>query len=236
VSIIHPRISTEEFRTPNPLPTQSTTLRWTSLHLLDCSDKGLLLLDWIAQLPLRLINLTVGLQSQSYHSSSLTLLLRASSATLQSLQLCRSAGDPLSAVFTPLPLALPPLPQLRSIQFCAFLGVGWLRAETLLSITSKYISRITIEMQHLLDPAILGSVIDWDAIDHALQALEIQSQSYRTSKMVVQFYCLTYEWKEEVRRLKGGTGWLPRFGRVGIIEFVSDDDCYRPPQPSFGSP
>jgi hypothetical protein len=133
--------------------------------------------------------------------------------------------DPLSAVFTPLPLSLPPLPQLRSIRFCALLGVGWLRAETLLSITSRYISTVTIEMQHLLDPAILGSVIDWDAVDRALEVLEIRSQSHRTSKMVVQFYCLTHEWKEEVRRLKGSTGWLPRFGRAGIIEFVSDEDC-----------
>ena len=81
-------------------------------------------------------------------------------------------------------------------------------------------------MQHLLDPAILGSVIDWDAIDHALQVLEIRSQSHRSSKMVVQFHCLTYEWKEEVKRLKGTTGWLPRFERVGIIEFVSDEECH----------
>lgn len=80
-------------------------------------------------------------------------------------------------------------------------------------------------MQHLLDPAILGSAIDWDAIDRALQALEIQSQLHRTSKMVVQFYCLAHEWKEEVRRLKGSTGWLPRFERDGIIEFTSDQDC-----------
>lgn len=80
-------------------------------------------------------------------------------------------------------------------------------------------------MQHLLDPAILGSEIDWDAIDQALEALEIRSQSHRSSKMVVQFYCLTYEWKEEVERLKGSSGWLPRFERAGVIEFVSDEDC-----------
>lgn len=79
-------------------------------------------------------------------------------------------------------------------------------------------------MQHLLDPAILGSVIDWDAIDHALQLLEVRSQSHRTAKMVVQFYCLTFEWKEEIRRLKGNNGWLPRFERTGIIEFVSEED------------
>lgn len=80
-------------------------------------------------------------------------------------------------------------------------------------------------MQHLLDPAIIGSVIDWDAIDHALEVLETQSKSHRTSKMVVQFYCLTYEWKEQVRTLKGCARWLPRFERVGVIEFVSDEDC-----------
>ena len=95
ISIIHPQITAEEFATPNLLLTLSTTLCWTSLRLLDFSDKGLPLLDWIAQLPLRLINLSVGLQSQSYHSSSLTLLLRASSASLQALQLCRSAGGEL---------------------------------------------------------------------------------------------------------------------------------------------
>lgn len=81
-------------------------------------------------------------------------------------------------------------------------------------------------MQHLLDPAILGDAIDWEAIDRALQALEVQSRLYRTSKMVVQFYCLTYEWKEEVNRLKASTGWLPRFERVGVIEIVSDEDSY----------
>jgi hypothetical protein len=79
--------------------------------------------------------------------------------------------------------------------------------------------------EHLLDPAILGSVIDWDAVDRALEVLEIQSQSHRTSKMVIQFCCLTHKWKEEVRRLRGSTGWLPLFGRARIIEFVSDEDC-----------
>lgn len=115
---------------------------------------------------------------------------------------------------------LPPLPQLRSIRFCALLGVGWLRAETLLSITSKYIAKITIEMQYLLDPVILGNAIDWDAIDRALQVLEIQSKSHRASKLIVQFYSLTYEWKEEVSRLKERTRWLPRFERSGVIEIV----------------
>lgn len=81
-------------------------------------------------------------------------------------------------------------------------------------------------MQHLLDPAILGSVIDWDAIDRALQVLEIRSQSHRTSKMVVQFYGLTSEWKEEVNRLKGNARWLPRFERAGVIEIISDEDFY----------
>lgn len=97
ISIIHPQITSEELAMQNPLLTApSTTLCWTSLSLLDISDKGLLLLDWIAQLPLRLINLSVGLQSQSYHSGSLTLLLRASSATLQALRLCRCAGGELT--------------------------------------------------------------------------------------------------------------------------------------------
>jgi len=136
----------------------------------------------------------------------------------------RVIKDSLSAVVTPLPLLLPPLPQLRSIRFCALLGIGWLRAETFLSITSKYISTITIEMQHLLDPAILGNVIDWNAIDRALQVLEIQSRLRRASKMVIRFYCLTHEWKEELNRLKAITGWLPLFGQVGVVEFVSDED------------
>lgn len=92
ISIVHPQVTIEESVTPNLLLTPSTKLCWTSLHLLNFSDGGLPLLDWISRLPLRLINLSVGLQSQSYHSSSLTLLLRASSATLQTLQLCRSAG------------------------------------------------------------------------------------------------------------------------------------------------
>lgn len=81
-------------------------------------------------------------------------------------------------------------------------------------------------MQYLLDPAIVGSVIDWEAIDCALQALELRSQPHRTSKMVVQFYCLTYEWETEVRRLRGTTGWLPRFEQAGVIEFASDEGCY----------
>lgn len=245
ISITHPQVTAEEFVVPDPLPMPSTKLCWTSMRLLDLSDKSLPLLSWIAQLPLKLISLSVGLQSQSYHSDPLAGLLRASSETLQTLQLCRSTGgelsdfeapvtssllnitDPLSAAFTPLPLLLPPLPQLRSIRFCALLGVGWLRAETLLSITSQHISRVTIEMQYLLDPVILGSIIDWDAIDRALQVLEIRSQSHRSSKMVLQFYCLTHEWKEELRRLKEGTGWLPRFERAGVIEFVSDEDIGR---------
>jgi len=244
VYIIRPHITVQESATPDLVPTASTVISWTSLHLLDFADTGLPLLNAIAQLPLRVTNLTVGLRSPSYHSSSLTVLLRACSKTLQTLRLCRSAGgehfnlqdiwtnrltddeDSLSAAFASLPLVLPPLPQLRSIQFCALLGVGWLRADTLLSITSEYISRITIEMQHLLDPAILGSVIDWDAIDRALRILETQSQSHRTTKMVVQFHCLTCEWKEEVGRLKANTGWLPRFEQVGVIEFVSDEDLY----------
>ena len=92
VSIICPQITTEELSTPSLLLTPSTPFCWTSLRLLDFSDKGLPLLDWIAQFPLRLIELSVGVQSQSYHSSSLTLLLRACSATLKTLQLCRSAG------------------------------------------------------------------------------------------------------------------------------------------------
>ncbi|KAF9785809.1 hypothetical protein BJ322DRAFT_1107700 [Thelephora terrestris] len=236
ISVTHPQVTIEEFVVPDLLPTPSTTFCWTSLRLLDLSDKSLPLLDWIARLPLRLINLSIGLQSQSYHNNSLISLLQASSETLQTLQLCRSAGGPLSAAVTPLPLSLPPLPQLRSVRFCALLGVGWLRAETLLSITSQYISRITIEMQHLLDPVILGRVIDWDAIDRALQVLEIRSQSYRTSKLVVQFYCLTHEWKEEVKKLKERTGWLPRFERAGVIEFVSDGDSCMSPQPKFGGP
>lgn len=242
ISIVHPQVTIEEFVAPDLLPTPSIAFCWTSLRLLDLSDKSLPLLDWIAQLPLRLIGLSIGLQSQSYHNDSLAGLLRASSETLQTLQLCRSAGGELSrslntqangsrvikgalsAAVTPLPLSFPALPQLRSIRFCALLGVGWLRAETLLSITSQYISRITVEMQHLLDPAILGRAIDWDAIDRALQVLEIRSQSHRSSKMVVQFYCLAYEWKEEIRRLKESTGWLPRFERAGVIEFISDGD------------
>jgi hypothetical protein len=96
ISIVHPQITAEEFVTSNLLLTQNITLRWTVLRLLDFSDKALPLLDWIAQLPLRLINLSVGLRSQSYHSGSLTLLLRASSSSLQVLQLCRSAGGELT--------------------------------------------------------------------------------------------------------------------------------------------
>ena len=96
VCIIHPQIMTEEFVMPNPLLTPSTTFCWTSLRLNDFSDKGLPLLDWIARLPLRLIDISVGLRSQSYHSSSLTALLQANSTTLQSLQLCRSAGGELA--------------------------------------------------------------------------------------------------------------------------------------------
>ena len=92
ISITHPQVTADEFATSNLPLTASAVPCWISLRLLDFSDKCLPLLDWIAQLPLRLINLSIGLQSQSYHSASLTLLLRASSGTLQTLQLCRSAG------------------------------------------------------------------------------------------------------------------------------------------------
>ena len=81
-------------------------------------------------------------------------------------------------------------------------------------------------MQYLLDPAILRNVVDWDAVDRALRVLDIQSQSHRTSKMDLQFCYLTYEWKEEVSRLKTSTGWLPRFEQVGVIEIISDEDSH----------
>lgn len=245
IYISHPRVMTEEFVTPDPIPIPGTIIHWTSLHLLDLSNTGLPLLNGIAQLPLRITNLSVGLPPPSYHSNFFTALLQACSETLQALQLCRSTGgkaqplkypyqptdsrvikDFLSVGQTPRPLLLPPLPRLRSIQFCALLNVGWLHAETLLSITSKHISIVTVEMQYLLDPAILGNVIDWDAVDRALRVLEIQSQLQRNSEMVIRFHSLAYEWKEEVSRLKTSTGWLPRFEQVGVVEIVSDEDSY----------
>lgn len=98
ISVVHPQITAEEFVPPSPLLTPSTGFDWTSLRLLDFSDKGLPLFDWITKFPLRLIRLSVGLQSQSYHDDSLTALLQACSETLQALQLCRSAGGELPSI------------------------------------------------------------------------------------------------------------------------------------------
>ena len=92
VYIIHPHIPTEESVILDLFPTSSAVICWQSLHLLDFADSSLPLLKWIAQLPLRLTNLSVGLRSPSYHDSLLTTLLRAGSETLQTIQLCRSAG------------------------------------------------------------------------------------------------------------------------------------------------
>ena len=92
VYISHPRVMMGEFANPDPIPIPKTVTRWTSLQLLDLSHAGLPLLDGIAQLPLRLTNLSVGLHSSSYHNNSFTALLQACSETLQALRLCRSTG------------------------------------------------------------------------------------------------------------------------------------------------
>ena len=92
VHIVHPHIPTEEPAIQDLFPVSSGVVSWLSLHLLDFDDSGLPLLNWIAQLPLQLTNLSVGLRSPSYHSSLLTALLRACSETLQTIRLCRSTG------------------------------------------------------------------------------------------------------------------------------------------------
>ena len=97
ISIIRPQITTEESAEQNLPYIPCATFSWASLRLLDFSDRSLPLLGLIARLPLQLLNLSVGLQSPSYHDGSLTALLRANSETLQTLQLCRSMGGESSS-------------------------------------------------------------------------------------------------------------------------------------------
>lgn len=92
VHISQPRTTAEQVVALDLVPAPGTFICWKSLHLLDFSITSLPLLVGIAQLPIQLVDLSVGLYSPYYHDDFFTVLLQACSGTLQTLRLCRSAG------------------------------------------------------------------------------------------------------------------------------------------------
>ncbi|KAF9651966.1 hypothetical protein BDM02DRAFT_322138 [Thelephora ganbajun] len=234
IVIISPSILSTD--TSNFYPPAGLRLGWKIVHFMSFGGRCAAFLQKLAELPEAFVweQLTLGLASDVYRLDVFPRLLSSCSATLRTLRIIRIHPDnDTTAHLISGDITLPPLPELREIEFPVVIspllhgaqlpteqGSGWLHERLILSITSTRLSVVTMNLERI-PGNLLEFGVDWDGVDRAFAAVGRKiCAAHANSRLVVRFVTLTLEMRDRLRGM-GEEGWMQHFQKVGIIEVVN---------------